>query len=528
MSNEEIVLKILQDSEALPFLFVGSGISKRYLGADSWENLLRSFAQKCDSSPYYFEKLREQAKSDLTSKGLSADPVSILYPKIADLIEIEFSKIWYDSEVYAESRTIHSKEIHRGISPFKIELSEYCKNLIARKPDLEDEVALFKELSDRSIAGIITTNYDCFLDEIFPDFVPYIGQEELVFSDHQAINEIYKIHGCCNIPESIVINSKDYEEFNKKNAYLAAKLLTIFVEHPIIFLGYSLQDDNINKILQAIIDCLGKDNLEKLKNRLIFVVWDTSKEELDLSTYSRDFGNGKSLDMTRISLSNYGDFYKLLLKIKARYPTKWMRQIKKDIYELTLTTSPHAKLALLNTDAAVGQQIEYVVGFGVLEIARNGYKGTKVETLYWDVIFDNKNLIPELVVECTIVDLLPTCKIHIPAFKYLASYDKKIPDYCSKFLSEKFEDFSTREIRRIRAIHPYHSIREVYEGNHGNLYKTLLNIAALPQDEIELDSLLSFLKELLLSRPNILSEENTSRSLVKKLILMYDWLKYKK
>lgn len=61
------------------------------------------------------------------------------------------------------------------------------------------------------------------------------------------MGEIYKIHGSCNNSESIVITENDYSVYNKRNAYLSAKLLTIFLEHPIIFLGYSLNDSNIKK-----------------------------------------------------------------------------------------------------------------------------------------------------------------------------------------------------------------------------------------------------------------------------------------
>jgi hypothetical protein len=90
---------------------------------------------------------------------------------------------------------------------------------------------------------------DLLLEDIFPDFEVFVSQDELLFSSSQGIGEIYKIHGCCSKPNSLVATKEDYERFDERNPYLAAKLLTVFAEHPIIFLGYSLNDRNISSIL---------------------------------------------------------------------------------------------------------------------------------------------------------------------------------------------------------------------------------------------------------------------------------------
>lgn len=132
---------------------------------------------------------------------------------------------------------------------------------------LLEELDLCKKIV---IDGIITTNYDNLLEKIFSDFKTYIGKEELFFSSPQGVGEIYKIHGCQSKPNSLILTHEDYISFEKRNPYLAAKLLTIFTEHPIIFIGYSLTDENILKILNSIAQCLTNDNLQKLKNRLIF------------------------------------------------------------------------------------------------------------------------------------------------------------------------------------------------------------------------------------------------------------------
>ena len=70
--------------------------------------------------------------------------------------------------------------------------------------------------------------------------------------------------------QSKVINEKDYKEFKEKREYLAAKLLTIFMEYPIIFMGYSISDTNIRDILSSIVKCMSNEQVKLLKKKIYF------------------------------------------------------------------------------------------------------------------------------------------------------------------------------------------------------------------------------------------------------------------
>ena len=65
-----------------------------------------------------------------------------------------------------------------------------------------------------------------------------------------------------DLPNSLVLTSADYQEFRKKKKYTSAKLLTFFAEHPLLFIGYSASDPNIQEILSDIDEIISKeDNL---------------------------------------------------------------------------------------------------------------------------------------------------------------------------------------------------------------------------------------------------------------------------
>lgn len=261
---------------------------------------------------------------------------------MAGLIEKDFNKIWYTDDRFEPNRTKHRDLIRLGISPFKIEIAEYFNVNSNKKFDLkvQEEIDLLKKVGKRNIAGVITTNYDLLIENIFENYHVYKSQEELIFSSIQGMAEIYKIHGCCLEPNTIVINENDYIDFTSKNAYLAAKLMTIFLEHPIIFMGYSISDKDVEDILKSIVHCLSKENLYKLRDRLIFIEWNNTTGPDEISIYSKSFENDKRIEMTRILVKDYKEIYKSLLANKTKYNPRVLRKLKSDIYELVLTGDP--------------------------------------------------------------------------------------------------------------------------------------------------------------------------------------------
>ncbi|MFO6609108.1 SIR2 family protein, partial [Bacillus cereus] len=220
------------------------------------------------------------------------------------------------------------------------------------------------------IDGIITTNWDIFLEQVFADsdIKAYIGQKELLFSQPFEVNELYKIHGCSTNHESLVLTSNDYKLFNQKNPYLAAKLLTIFIEHPVIFLGYSISDPNIQQILDSITACLDQENIDKLKNRLIFVERaGGAADAFESSSFTTS--NRVTIPITKIKTDNYELVYKALSKNKRKFSMKTMRQIKSQIYELVKTNDPSGKVAVIDGENLNAADIEFVIGVGVTKAA---------------------------------------------------------------------------------------------------------------------------------------------------------------
>lgn len=289
----------------------------------------------------------------------------------AQMLAKDFHQIWWNDETFSDSREEYEELATNQYSPLKIEISKYLKSkkyVYGINPKNDNELSALKEVV---IDGIITTNWDTLIEDIFhkEKMITYIGQKELLFSKNLEVNEIYKIHGCSTDPDSLVLTEDDYKEFNSKNAYLAAKLLTIFIEHPVIFIGYSLSDANIIRILESITACLDSSNINKLKDRLIFV--GRAGGEKESFQESLITVNGTTIPITRIKTDDFEKVYKPLGQIKRKFSTRKLRQMKAEMYELIKHNDPKGKIQVVEYDENVNENVEFVVGFGIDHFAKD-------------------------------------------------------------------------------------------------------------------------------------------------------------
>ena len=295
------------------------------------------------------------------------------------------------------------------------------------------------------------------------------------------------------------------------------------MEYPVIFLGYSLSDRNIENIFSTIADCLSQEKLNSLKSRLIFV--DYSQNEV-VSEYSKSFNNGNSIRMNRVSTSNFLEIYKAILNEKSKYNPSILRQLRKDIYSLASSTAVSDKIVATGFENLddISKINQFIFGVG---ISNHGHI-IKAEQLYEDVVFDNKYFNPVLVVEEYLPDLLKYNVGGLPMHKYLKDYDKSLfGNVKENFLKlNSIDSFLNGQLLKSK---------KTYRENNTNLnIKSIISsegeekayekIIFLNQDEIDLNELLSYLQKILKQNPKLL-KNNTN---LKRLIKMYDFIKYNK
>ena len=340
-------------------------------------------------------------------------------PRAASEIAEVFFPLWWEDEEFEDSRSAWRHEAIRIASPLKIEVARRFARAHEVLPISGDDV-LAKELNllkEAEVDGIITTNYDLILEELFPSFEVFVGQDEMLFANPQGIGEIYKVRGCCSKPNSLVLTGEDYELFDRRNPYLAAKLLAVFVEHPVIFLGYSLDDPNVQRILSSIAGCLNEENVDELTERLIFVRWAPGILP-GISSHTMSLGDAV-LTVKQVVVSDFVEVFSVLSQLERTFPAAVLRRLKDHVYQLVLTDDPEGRLVVVDIDSEHGEEIDVVFGVGLKQqLGQTGYIGLGRSHLLEDVLSEGSSYEPAAIVS----DVLPRWakrNAYIPVFKYL-------------------------------------------------------------------------------------------------------------
>lgn len=106
------------------------------------------------------------------------------------------------------------------------------------------------------INTIVTTNYDKMFEKAYQDDLDVVVLNEQVPLISKN-NVLYKIHGDLDFPKSIVITNEDYTNFfRNQDTPIWNKIKSLFAEKTIVFVGYSLADQNIDYLYDNIMSTL--------------------------------------------------------------------------------------------------------------------------------------------------------------------------------------------------------------------------------------------------------------------------------
>lgn len=296
----------LKSNGKQPILFVGSGISRRYLNLPDWKGLLKLIAERSNIDIEQFKDFSDNEK-------------------IAQELEYYYFRNQPDANIKDKRR----KELMRDA------IADIIKNFSEESKVINYEIEEFSKIRPKAI---ITTNYDVLLEKIFHDRAQvHIGQKIMTPQEAEDKIDIYKIHGCISQPDSIVITKEDYDEFFEKSKYLYAKMLTLFCEYPLIFMGYSLTDRNIKDVLTTIAEMMSTEQLEKFSKQIWILGRNEGAAEDKVNDTNVELLNGRSLKVKCFYLSDYKTFFNAISSVTNNHRFGGLKfSISEDVIELLI------------------------------------------------------------------------------------------------------------------------------------------------------------------------------------------------
>lgn len=482
-----------------PVLFIGTGMSMRYLQKSySWRGLLEKVVVDLTGNDEDFLNIDSHCNGDC--------------PMMASEIEMIFNQK-LEKERNGKFKSVndsffHGKREGRDNSRFKIYISQLLADNVL-KPEMEEEIKALKTIR-KNISSIITTNYDDLVEQVF-QFCPLVGNKILLSNPYGAV---YKIHGSTENPSSIIITEDDYKKFNTKYELIRAQLLSLFMHNPIIFMGYSLNDENIKNLLHTIFSYVdpNSDEAEKIRDNFLVVDRDKGNESTEVSEFDIVVDN-KNIKVNKIKTDNFIAIYQTLSELRLPISAMDIRKVQDivgDIYK-----GANGIKVEITEDWATLKNSDKVLAIGSDKTIQYQYQTAKELMLnYFSVIeeADEQRL--------SLID-----KYNINSAQYFPIYGfskinktighevalKKIQDDKIKSLKEKVENAKRYE-------NEHHTVSGILEDeNIKSSYKTdAIVYSVLIQKNIDLDELEEYLR-------NYQDPKDTEYN---KLLVVYDYLKY--
>ena len=307
-----------------PVLFIGTGMSLRYLeNSHTWDGLLSKIAFELSENSEYYLDIKAQSHSEGKFDFL----------KIAKILEIDFNKKLSQDRngKFKEINDIFYEKMAKNIhlSRFKIYICKMFSELIF-KENIADELKEFKKIR-KNIGSVVTTNYDSLIENLF-EFNKLIGNNILLSNPYGSV---YKIHGCHENPEKVIITEDDYLEFDSKYELIRAQLLSLFIHNPIIFMGYSVNDDNIKKILKTIFTYVepNSDLATTIKNNFLLVERDSGSDNEIISEHDIVL-DGLTIRINKIKTDNYTAIYKSISNLHLPVSALDVRKVQNIVKEI--------------------------------------------------------------------------------------------------------------------------------------------------------------------------------------------------
>lgn len=143
-------------------------------------------------------------------------------------------------------------------------LNDIVFNEFAKIPKNNENVTWLAKLP---IKEYWTTNYDDIIEQEIQKrgkvVETIINQESFKYHDPRREVVIYKMHGDKRYPDDVVLTKEDYQKYDDKRKLFTRLLSVELVRRTFVFIGFSFNDPNLERILSIAKNTLNSKSLPK-------------------------------------------------------------------------------------------------------------------------------------------------------------------------------------------------------------------------------------------------------------------------
>lgn len=465
------MIKDIIENNSYPIVFIGSGMSKRYLkNFPTWSALLQEYWNQIEEPTTIFQFMRTLERSEIPETATETEKEFLINVKTAAYIQQKFDDLFYNGTISVKGLT-DEEAYSNKISPFKYSITQRFSNYQI-KDNMFDEIKEYKNFLSKAKV-IVTTNYDTLTEDLLAELnkkpTVYIGQKGF-FDETYNWSELFKIHGDVNDPNSIVITENDYKLYDQNSILISAKILSNLIQSPIIFLGYSLTDRNIQKLLVDFASQLPNNDMRKNNNRITVVEYEEGNH-----AFTEQIVNNPSLNISHsiLKTDNYKQIFSDIGKINQGLTPYEVNRFQESVKTIVITAG---KIGKLDSYLVSPQSLETLpedIKKQRIVVALGDKKNMFVNPSYVDYVEDYFNdggtFLPEVALRFIANE---NTQARLPFVKYLKDidYDK------FEFLSKKQKEKISKRIEKMGALR---DVIDTVPKHNKKIYNNLKNILKL-------------------------------------------------
>lgn len=484
-----------------PVFFVGTGLSLRYLeNSLSWDKLLERICFDCTGNSETYLDI----KARFCNNGV------FKYDEIASEIERLFNsyieknrdgRFKFINDLFYENMRNGLK-----ISRFKLYIAHIFMNPVYRATD---ELSILKK-ARKNISSIITTNYDCMLEDIF-EFEPLIGNDILMSNPYGSL---YKIHGSVDQPDKIIITHEDYDCFTTRYELIRAQLLSLFIHHPIIFIGYSVGDKNIKDILKTIFTYVESESdiANRVRDNFLLVEYEPGSNNHEVVEHDIDMEGFSTIRINKIKTDDYASIYECISNLQLPVSAMDIRKVQnvvKDIY-----AGGHVTVSITDDIDEISNHDKVLVIGSKKTIQYTYQTASEVMKKYFSIIEEENKQLIEL------IDKFNICSTQ---FFPIFGFDKICPNLkCAQRLKEQQSKKIQGLAEKVRGRYTIteNTIEDILMlGRYAKSYEADVIACALIDGKISVEEVEEYLKK-------DIADGNGNTTKFRKLLCAYDYIKY--